>query len=328
MVLALVFASVLPLSAFAADPFKLEMPIRCSPGIDCWVVNYVDVDPSEKAADYNCGQSTYDGHKGTDIAVVDAAVMRQGIEVYASAGGTVLGVRNDMQDIDFNLGGGPDSVKTKECGNGVLLQHADGWSTQYCHMQKGSIRVAKGDIVKTGDMLGLIGMSGLTEFPHIHIQVKHNGEVVDPFIGLERRRECGIGKAPLWTTGALLAMLYQPTAVYNAGFSSTTPNPRIAREGLYVDEVLMEQSPVIALWADIFWVKPGDKLKFLISGPNGETMMSHTTTLKKMHARRFAFAGIRRKDAAWPRGPYTGEIRLIRPGEGDEYSVVRVISVN
>jgi len=160
------------------------------------------------------------------------------------------------------------------------------------------------------------------------IQVKYNDAIVDPFIGLERQRECGIGKAPLWTTGALLSMLYQPTAVYNAGFSSTTPNPRIAREGLYVDEVLLEQSPVIAIWADIFWVQPGDKLKFLISGPNGETMMSHTATLKKMQARRFAFAGIRRKNEAWPKGPYTGEIRLIRQGEEDEYGVVRVITVN
>lgn len=317
-----------PVAAETVKPIKLEMPIRCTPGADCWIVNYVDVDPGKGVRDYFCGRASYDGHKGTDIAIVDARRMRQGVDVYASAAGTVIGTRDEMRDIDFNLIGGPKAVAGKECGNGVLLKHEDGWTTQYCHMLKDSIRVARGDVVKSGQLLGQVGTSGLSEFPHVHLQVKLGDKIIDPFAGPKQSKECGVGKSTLWNTDTLLSFLYKPTAVYNAGFSSTTPNARIAREGLYGDEILMRSSPVLAIWADMFWVKPGDKLYFTITGPNGEAVMAHATTLNKRKARRFAYAGIRRKDGAWPKGSYTGEIRLIRPSSNEEFSVVRVINVN
>lgn len=320
--------SLISMPATAQEPLKIEMPLSCTPGTDCWIVNYVDVDPSPGAVDYMCGASTYDTHKGTDIAVRDAGVMREGVEVYASAGGVVRGIRNNMRDIDFNLGGGRAAVAGKECGNGVLLDHGGGWTTQYCHMMRGSVIVAIDETVETGQTLGLVGLSGLTEFPHVHIQVKYQDRIVDPFAGLERQKKCGIGKAPLWKTSALLSMLYEPTALYSAGFSSTTPNARIAREGLYGGEVLFQKSPVIALWVDMFWVSPGDKVQFLITGPQGQTMLAHTSTLKRKQARRFAYVGISRKDKPWPKGPYTGEIRLTRPGSDEEYSIVKVINVN
>lgn len=325
----LVAVSVFSGTSFAQTaPFKLEMPLRCNQGTDCWIVNYVDMDPGPGVKDYMCGQASYNDHKGTDIAIQDANVMRQGVEVYASAGGIVKGVRNNMRDVDFNLGGGRDSVKGKECGNGVLIDHGGGWTTQYCHMLRESVTVNVGDKVETGQTLGLVGLSGLTEFPHLHLQVKYNEQVIDPFAGAERSKNCGIGKSPLWETAALLSMLYEPTALYSAGFSSTTPNPRIAREGLYGGEVLFQKSPVIALWTDMFWVNPGDKLQFMITGPEGDTIMAHTTTMKKKYARRFAYAGLNRKEEPWPQGTYTGEIRLVRPSTNEEYSVIRVISVN
>jgi len=306
----------------------MEMPLRCTPGSDCWIVNYVDVDPGKGVSDYMCGTASYDAHKGTDIAVRDTGVMRQGVEVFASATGVVRGVRNNMRDIDFNLGGGAKSVEGKECGNGVLLDNGNGWTTQYCHMLRGSVIVKKGDTVESGQTLGLVGLSGLTEFPHVHLQVKYNDQVVDPFAGLGRTKKCGIGKAPLWRTEALLAMLYEPTALYSVGFASTTPNERIAREGLYGSETLFQKSPVIALWTDMFWVNPDDKVQFLITDPEGETILAHTTTLKKKNARRFAFAGIKRGKKPWPKGTYTGEIRLIRPGSDEEFSVIKEIDVN
>jgi len=315
--------------AASQEPFKMDMPIRCTQSSDCWIVNYVDMDPSISISDYSCGVATYNGHKGTDFAIMDADVMRQGVEVFASAGGIVKGTRNSMRDIDFKMGGGAASVAGKECGNGVLIDHGGGWTTQYCHMLRESVTVKTGDTVKTGQTLGLIGLSGKTEFPHLHFQVKYNNQVVDPFAGLQRNKKCGVGEAPLWKTSDLLSMLYEPTALYSAGFSSTTPNERIAREGLYSGDVLFQKSPVIALWVDMFWVNPGDKLLFQITGPEGETLMAHSTTLKKRKARRFAYAGINRKNnEPWARGFYTGEIRLIRPGTDEEYSVVKTITVN
>ena len=314
--------------AFGQEDFKMEMPLRCTQNQDCWIVNYVDTDPTKGISDYNCGKATYDQHKGTDIAIMNADVMRKGVEVLASAGGVVTGTRNNMRDIDVNVGGGGTLVDGKECGNGVLIDHGDGWTTQYCHMLSESVSVKKGDLVETGQVIGLVGLSGKTEFPHLHIQVKHNEKVVDPFVGLSRKRKCGIGESPLWKSGALLSMLYEPSALYSAGFSSTTPNKRIAREGLYGGEVLFKKSPVIALWVDIFWVDPGDKLLFMITGPEGNRLMVHKTTIKKRSPRRFAFAGINRKrDEHWVKGPYVGEIRLVRQDTGEVHSVVKTINV-
>ncbi len=313
--------------ALAGEQPKLEMPIHCTPGQDCWLVNYVDMDPTEGVRDYACGKASYDGHKGIDIAIVDAAAMRDGVPVYAAAAGIVRGARNNMEDIDFNQNGGRESVADKECGNGALIDHGGGWETQYCHMLKGSVVVRPGDKVTSGRQLGLVGLSGLTEFPHVHIQVRYKGKIVDPFAGIDRTKDCGVGKNPLWNASALDAMPYQPTAIYNAGFSSTTPNSRFAREGLYGEELLLDTSPVIALWADMFWVKAGDKVSFLIVGPDGRSLVGHTSVLKKSQARRFVFAGLRRQEKAWVKGTYTGEIRLTRPGTNEEFSVTRVIDV-
>ena len=53
-------------------------------------------------------------------------------------------------------------ISGKECGNGVVLVHDDGYQTQYCHLKKGSVAVKKGARVSEGDLLGFIGMSGKT----------------------------------------------------------------------------------------------------------------------------------------------------------------------
>ena len=317
-----------PPGTLAGEPLMLEMPIRCTPGQDCWLVNYVDSDPSKAIGDYNCGTASYNGHKGTDIAIIDAAAMRNGVQVYASAAGIVRGTRNDMEDIDISRIAGRQSVAKKECGNGALIDNGEGWTTQYCHMLKGSVIARPGNTVVTGQKLGLVGLSGMTQFPHIHLQVRYKGKIVDPFTGIDGKKGCGIGITPLWSAAALAAMPYQPTAVYNAGFASTAPNANAARDGLYTKKFLTDTAPVIALWSDIFRVQVGDKVIFRITDPEGRTIISHTSTLKKSQARRFSFAGRKRKTTTWSKGTYTGEIRLLRPATGEEFVVIRTIDVN
>ena len=54
---------------FKRSPLPLSLPVDCEPGVDCWVLNYVDADAGPGRADFACGRMTYDGHKGTDIAL-------------------------------------------------------------------------------------------------------------------------------------------------------------------------------------------------------------------------------------------------------------------
>ena len=145
-----------PARAQGDAPISLGLPVRCALGSTCFIQQYFDHDPSPGAKDYRCGVMSYDGHDGTDFRIPTLAQQRRGVEVLAAAPGMVRGARDGMNDIDVRIAG-PQSVKGKECGNGVAVTHAGGWETQYCHMAKGSLRVHPGDHVERGAVLGLVG---------------------------------------------------------------------------------------------------------------------------------------------------------------------------
>lgn len=316
---------------WAADPAPpvLDLPVACTVGTDCWAVNYVDLDPSVETRDYACGKATYDGHKGVDFAIRDLAAMAKGVPVLAAASGTVEGVRDGMADVDAGRPGGRAAIAGRECGNGVLVDHGSGWTTQYCHLRLNSVRVKKGDRVGKGQTLGMVGHSGLAEFPHVHIQVAKDGRIVDPFVGLERAAACGLGAHPLWSRDSLAKIPYKPTAVGNVGFAQAVPKQDAARSGLHGDKVLSRRAPVLILWTDIFWVDKGDTLSLRIVGPGGETIVEHASTLDRKQARRFAYAGKKKKGLFWDTGKYTGEVKLARKGEKgpEEYFAVAEIEI-
>jgi hypothetical protein len=56
-------------------------------------------------------------------------------------------------------------------GNSVLAKLDDGLYALYAHMQARSLKVKKGDKVKRGDLLGLVGNSGNSSAPHLHFHV-------------------------------------------------------------------------------------------------------------------------------------------------------------
>ena len=194
----------------AEAEFRLSLPVACEIGTVCTIQNYVDRDPGPGARDYTCGRLVYDGHKGTDFRLPDASWLRRNIAVLAAAPGTVAGIRNDLPD---HLPGqyDPDRTKGRECGNGVLIDHGGGWHTQYCHMRQGSVQVHKGDQVYRQQPLGSIGLSGKTEFPHLHFGVRYLDEVVDPFLGVGAEEGCGVNGEPLWEPNLLADLSYRAT---------------------------------------------------------------------------------------------------------------------
>lgn len=302
-----------PQQAALADPagLKLDMPIRCSPGDDCWIVNYVDLDGSPEVQDYTCAKASYDGHKGTDFAVRDMAAVERGVAVIASAPGVVVGSRDGMPDISFRKID-PKVIKSRECGNGVIIGHPNGWTTQYCHLRKGSIAVGKGDSVDAGQVLGMVGQSGKAEFPHVHFQVRKGAAIVDPFVGLRRAKPCGPGRQPLWKAGTMARLPYRPSAVFNAGFSETPPPGEIGRKGNFRKKVLGRRAPKFVLWADVFWTQPGDTLVISVEAPGGKKILNHKVAVQKMRAYRMIAATLRGQGNPWAPGIYRGEVRLER----------------
>ena len=57
-------------------------------------------------------------------------------------------------------------------GNYIIIKHKNNEYSLICHILKNSFKVKVGDIVKTGQVLALVGNSGNTNGPHIHFQFK------------------------------------------------------------------------------------------------------------------------------------------------------------
>src|SRR5262245_24798549 len=141
---------VLVLTSGPAVALELGVPIACELGKDCFLQQYVDRDPGPGIKDYACGAVTYDGHKGTDIRVRTTADVQKHVAVLAAASGIVIGVRDGMRDHLVRTQEDRAAVADHECGNGVRIDHGDGWQTQYCHLRQASVRVNKGQQIAAG----------------------------------------------------------------------------------------------------------------------------------------------------------------------------------
>jgi hypothetical protein len=296
----------------AAEPLEnLALPIACAPGADCWVLRYVDHDPGPGVRDYMCGGIAGDGHKGTDIAIRDLAAMAAGVEVRAAAAGVVDALRDGMADTSVDEIGRA-AVGGKECGNGIRLAHGDGWTTWYCHLRRGSLMVRQGDRVAAGQPLALVGLSGDTSFPHLHFDVRHDDDVVDPFVGSAPFAECGPGASPLWAAGVMEQLAYRSVLLTDAGFATAAPDKDDVRRGWHRLSALPLASPALVLWVEGYWVESGDRVTFRLRGPDGGTVVDQVIEVEDGRQRWLGFAGASRPGESWPAGTYAGEVVLER----------------
>ncbi len=95
-------------------------------------------------------------HKGIDFPA------RRGTPVIATGNGTVV------------------SVKRRRTGYGrsILIDHGFGYTSLYAHLDK--IEVKKGQKIKRGEQIGTIGRTGTATAPHVHYEVRRNGQAINP----------------------------------------------------------------------------------------------------------------------------------------------------
>lgn len=304
--------------ATAANP-RLMLPAACAPGQDCWVVNYVDMDPAAGSAkDYTCGPRTYDGHDGTDIAVRDTAAFKAGVSVLAAAPGIVQRTRDTQPDKQPTKAEIDQMMATKHgCGNGVLVDHGDGWQTIYCHMKSGSIAVKPGDKVTAGQKLGEIGQSGAAEFPHVQFGVFKDNKVIDPFAGSFAADGCGKVNDAMWETG--IHIDYEPMSIFATGFTTTVPDFEKIREDTTSKTTTDAKVGVLAYWVGIYGAQKGDRIKLNILDPAGKMFATQSIEQKETRARQFYFVG-RRLTEALSNGQYRGTVEIDRPIAGNTNS--------
>lgn len=302
--------------AAAGGAPRLGLPIDCTPGLDCFIQNYMDVDPGPDGHDYSCGPLANDGHKGTDFRVPDLAAVARGVAVLAAAPGKVAQVRDGAPD-GFPDEVAPEGTAGRECGNGVLIDHGGGWSSQYCHLRQGSLRVAPGQAVAAGEAIGLVGMSGAAEFPHVHLSLWHQGRAVDPFLGEDTpgaASDCRSQARPLWRPDAARQLAYRPSGVLNAGFTSRQPTPRGVERGDYLNQ-LPRRSGDLWFYVRMFGLRAGDRQRLRVFGPGDRLVLEHTTEPAEADQTLWMLPVGRQAPAeGWPPGTYRGEFILIRRG--------------
>lgn len=96
-------------------------------------------------------------HAGTDFAAPS------GTPIYAAGNGTI-----EM------------SQRNGSFGNYVRIRHANGYQTAYAHMRGFGRGIRRGVRVSQGQVIGYVGTTGRSTGPHLHYEVIHNGNKVNP----------------------------------------------------------------------------------------------------------------------------------------------------
>lgn len=97
-------------------------------------------------------------------------------KIYAAESGTVVTATNYCthsygKSYSCGCGGG--------YGNYIVIQHSDGvYQTVYAHCY--TVYVSEGDTVRKGQLIGLVGSTGYSTGPHLHFEVRKNGEKTNP----------------------------------------------------------------------------------------------------------------------------------------------------
>lgn len=122
----------------------------------------------------------YKIHKGIDLAAP------RGTPVYATADGIV-----------------GKAQRFGTYGNYVQIEHGGELETRYAHLS--GYTVKKGEYVQKGELIGYVGSTGRSTGPHLHYEVRVDGQAVDPMpflLGEEGQSQLAITEDPSAMGGA------------------------------------------------------------------------------------------------------------------------------
>jgi murein DD-endopeptidase MepM/ murein hydrolase activator NlpD len=317
----------LPSVTEADEQMRMGLPVNCKLGLDCFLQQMPDVDRGQDTLDPLCGQATYQGHTGWDIRLRSLSDIAQDVPVIAVADGTVSRIRDGISDQIFDAANDRLRLSDKECGNGMLIDHQGGLSSQYCHLKNGSLSVRSGMQVRKGERIGSIGSSGVAEFPHVHLSVRLDSKLVEPLTGKTLGNEahvCGDLSGSLFDAVSKQALVQAPVALLDVGLANAPPElPNLVRTGGPPLATVRGNSTVAWLWA--INVDQGSRFRIKLVGPGETTLIDHTTNaLPRRKANYLAYVG--RKVGVRP-GTYHLNVEITN-GEKRIASKVRSFTVS
>lgn len=227
----ILFSFWLTTRADAAN-ISLNFPVKCQQGKTC----YVNFDKKTNS---------------TNVILNTQSEMLKGTNVLAADDGKVIKVVNNMPDADT----AEQTHQTGDpCGNQVIIQHDNGWVTQYCHLKQGSIDVTPGQQVKNLQTIAQVGESGVTNFPKLGFMVLQNGVPRNPF-----NPNIWANKIPLNSYGLIdMGLTNQPITLEQA---SEKPEKKSSFN--------MQDKQIVA-WVRVYGAQKGDQQKLTFYMPSGK----------------------------------------------------------
>ena len=106
--------------------------------------------------------------KGNPYGIINGK-LHSGIDIPADQGAVILAAADGtVTDTGFDA----------EKGNYLILDHGDGLTTLYAQCR--NVDVQEGDTVKAGEMIAAVGCTGMSTGPHLHFEVRQDGEAQNP----------------------------------------------------------------------------------------------------------------------------------------------------
>ena len=115
-------------------------------------------------------QDSWTVWKGNPYGIINGK-LHSGIDIPADQGAVILAAADGtVTETGF------DAAR----GNYLILDHGDGLTTLYAHCR--NVDVKEGDTVKAGEMVAAVGFTGMSTGPHLHFEVRQDGEAQNPVV--------------------------------------------------------------------------------------------------------------------------------------------------
>lgn len=105
--------------------------------------------------DYAVSQWAKEGHLAVDLAAAEGAPVRATADAVVEQRG-----------------------EDRQYGRFLLLKHGQGYESYYGHLKDWNAE--KGDTVQAGATIGWVGMTGMSTAPHLHFEIRKDGQRIDP----------------------------------------------------------------------------------------------------------------------------------------------------
>lgn len=255
---------------------RLQFPVNCTLGEDCFILFYPDAYNTSRQADHKCGLRTFDQNQATVITSHSIQQMLNGIAVLAAADGKVTKVRKDSELSDDDNQYIKNS--SENCGNQVVISHGQGWETHYCFLKPDSILVSEKQLIQQGEQIAEMGSVGYTQsLPNLYFYVYHNNKTVDPFVGPMSYYACNTVQKPLWDT----MIPYQSINVIGAGVDDRPINRDYITEfgGMHKNRI-NSTSKNFGFWIFVAGLLDGDEEIFEVYEPGGNLEHNYQGVIK------------------------------------------------